>query len=150
MYILLCLKFKCPFTTCPGLCLSCPNFFEAVWQKGLFGQGVDLLNVTEPFTFMSTFFHSDSYIPHLDLYRPFLLFHTIFDLYKMLVLTHVYVTKYIHYPQPILYTYIFNIAVVLSWLYFAFYSLSDNSPRRSCYLLIVTDVEYNLSHLFFC
>ena len=60
-----------------------------------------------------TFFHIDSYITHLDSYWHFLLFHIICDLYTMLMLIHVYVTKHIHYPLPIFYTY-FIVVVVSS------------------------------------
>ena len=58
---------------------------------------------------------SHSFVQNPFRYYTNLFFYLILylTLYKMLVLTHVYVTKYIHHPLLVLYTYILSLLLFL-------------------------------------
>ena len=85
-------------------------FFRGGVKKVLFEQGVDRLIVAKHLPYVHFLSHRFVH-NHLDLCRPLLLFHITFDLYKNLVPIHVYVSKYMCYPLPILYTYILSLLV---------------------------------------
>ena len=65
-------------------------------------------------------FRSHRFVQNPFGYYTNLLFYLILylTLYKMPVLTHVYVTKYIHHLLSVLYTYILSLLLFLSWFVF--------------------------------